>query len=107
MNLTIKTGNDFALLFIVRDADTREPLTLTDNMLFTAKIADASGKEIAVCDVTICDQTAIKGGVLLEVDKSITADWKVGKARTDVRLEIDGTVKNSNTISFTIEKSIS
>ncbi|WP_043969739.1 MULTISPECIES: hypothetical protein [unclassified Acinetobacter] len=107
MNPTIKTGNSFSLLFIARNGKTREAILITDNMHFTATIVDSTGKEIAVCDVTVCDQASTKGAVLLEVDKSITANWKAGMARTDIKLNIDGKVKNSSTYSFTIEKSIS
>jgi len=107
MTPTIKTGNSFALTLIARNGETREAILITDNMHFTAKIVDSASKVIAECQVTVLDQSLTKGGVLIEVDKSITADWKAGTARTDIKLEIDGLVKNSSTYSFTIEKSIS
>ncbi|EXB25994.1 hypothetical protein J537_2290 [Acinetobacter baumannii 1437282] len=107
MNQIIKTSNSFEMVFIARNGKTREALFITENMHFIAKIVDSASKVIAECQVTVLDQSLSKGGVLIEVDKSITANWKAGTARTDIKLEIDGKVKSSNTYSFTIEKSIS
>ncbi|MFW2163038.1 hypothetical protein ACG93T_16955 [Acinetobacter beijerinckii] len=102
MNKTIKTGNPFSALVIIRDSETREAIEIPNGMQITSRIVNSSGQEIAMCDVTICDQTEIKGGFTLNVDQEITSTWKVGKAQGDIK--VNG--KNSGNYSFTIEKSI-
>ncbi|MCR4529848.1 MAG: hypothetical protein O2928_09300 [Proteobacteria bacterium] len=102
MNKTIKTGNPFSTLFIMRESKSREAIEIPNDMQISSKIVNASGQEIAVCEVTVCDQTEMKGGFILYVDKSITTNWKAGTALGDIK--ING--KNSGNYSFTIEKSI-
>jgi len=102
MNKTIKTGNPFSTLFIMRESKSREAIEIPNDMQISSKIVNASGQEIAVCEVTVCDQTEMKGGFILYVDKSITTNWKAGTALDDIK--ING--KNSGNYSFTIEKSI-
>ncbi|MDA0697814.1 MAG: hypothetical protein O2793_15615 [Proteobacteria bacterium] len=102
MNKTIKTGNPFSTLFIMRESESREAIEIPNDMQIFSKIVNASGQEIAVCEVTVCDQTEMKGGFILYVDKSITTNWKAGTALGDIK--ING--KNSGNYSFTIEKSI-
>lgn len=102
MNKTIKTGNPFSTLFIMRESESREAIEIPNDMQISSKIVNASGQEIAVCEVTVCDQTEMKGGFILYVDKSITTNWKAGTALGDIK--ING--KNSGNYSFTIEKSI-
>lgn len=102
MNKTIKTGNPFSTLFIMRESESREAIEIPNDMQISSKIVNASGQEIAVCEITVCDQTEMKGGFILYVDKSITANWKAGTALGDIK--ING--KNSGNYSFTIEKSI-
>lgn len=102
MTKTIKTGNPFSTLVIMRDSQTREAIEIPDGMQITSRIVNASDHEIAVCEVTICDQSEIKGGFTLSVDKTITATWKAGTAKGDIK--VNG--KNSGNYSFTIEKSI-
>lgn len=102
MTKTIKTGNPFSTLVIMCDSQTREAIEIPDGMQITSRIVNASGHEIAVCEVTICDQSEIKGGFTLSVDQTITATWKAGTAKGDIK--VNG--KNSGNYSFTIEKSI-
>ena len=102
MNQTIKTGNPFSTLVIMRDRQTREAIEIPDGTQITSRIVNASGHEIAVCEVTVCDQSEIKGGFTLSVDQVTTASWKVGTAKGDIK--VNG--KNSGNYSFTIEKSI-
>nr|WP_314371346.1 hypothetical protein [uncultured Acinetobacter sp.] len=102
MNQTIKTGNPFSTLFIMRESKSREAIEIPSDMQISSKIVNASGQEIAVCEVTICDQLEIKGGFTLSVDQTITATWKAGTAKGDIK--VNG--KNSGNYSFTIEKSI-
>ncbi|WPO67551.1 hypothetical protein SDC64_00965 [Acinetobacter haemolyticus] len=102
MTKTIKTGNPFSTLVIMRDHKTREAIEIPDGMQIRSRIVNASGHEIAVCEVTICDQSEIKGGFTLSVDQTITATWKAGTAKGDIK--VNG--KNSGNYSFTIEKSI-
>ncbi len=102
MNKMIKTGNPFSTLFIMRESESREAIEIPNDMQISSKIVNASGQEIAVCEITVCDQTEMKGGFILYVDKSITANWKAGTALGDIK--ING--KNSGNYSFTIEKSI-
>ena len=99
---TIKTGNPFSTLFIMRESKSREAIEIPNDMQISSKIVNASGQEIAVCEITVCDQTEMKGGFILYVDKSVTANWKAGTALGDMK--ING--KNSGNYSFTIEKSI-
>ena len=102
MNQTIKTGNPFSTLVIIRDHKTREAIEIPDGTQITSRIVNASGQEIAMCEVTVCDQSEIKGGFTLSVDQTITATWKAGTAKGDIK--VNG--KNSGNYSFTIEKSI-
>lgn len=99
---TIKTGNPFSTLLIMLDRKTREAIEIPDGTQITSRIVNASEQEIAMCEVTVCDQTKIKGGFTLSVDESITANWKAGTALGDIK--VNG--KNSGNYSFTIEKSI-
>ena len=102
MTKNIKTGNPFSTLLIMRDRKTREAIEIPNDMQITSRIINASGREIAMCEVTACDQTEIKGGFILKVDESITANWTAGTAYGDIK--VNG--KNSGNYSFTIEKSI-
>ncbi|MEN8319757.1 hypothetical protein [Acinetobacter junii] len=102
MNANIKTGNPFSTLLIMRDRKTREAIEIPNGTQISSRIINSSGREIAMCEVIICDQTKIKGGIVLNVDEAITANWKTGTAYGDIK--VNG--RNSGNYSFTIEKSI-
>ena len=99
---TIKIGNPFSTLIIFKNRKSGEALEIPTGTQIQSRIINASGREIAMCEVEICDQSQIKGGFYLKVDPSITADWKAGTAFGDVK--ING--KNSGNYSFTIDKRI-
>lgn len=103
---TIKTGNPFNMVSIIRDAMTREPIEITTDMQFAATIINARGQVIATCEVTVLDQSVAKGGVQYSVNESVTATWKAGTAQTDIKATIGGVPTNSSNYSFTIERSI-
>lgn len=103
MNKTIKTGNPFSTLVIMRDSKTREAIEITDDMQITSTIVNTSGQEIANCKVIKLNQNEVKGGFTLNVDQATTSTWKVGTAIGDIK--VNG--KNSCNYSFNIEKSIS
>lgn len=102
MSKRIKTGNPFSTLVIMRDRKTREAIEIPSGTQITSRIINSSGREIAMCEVILCDQTKIKGGIILNVDEAITANWTTGIAYGDIK--VNG--KNSGNYSFTIEKSI-
>ncbi|MGY3823078.1 hypothetical protein [Acinetobacter haemolyticus] len=102
MTKTIKIGNPFSTLVIMRDHKTREAIEIPDGTQITSRIVNAAGQEIAMCEVTVCDQSEIMGGFTLNVDQVTTASWKAGTAKGDIK--VNG--KNSGNYSFTIEKSI-
>ncbi|MEG2447377.1 MAG: hypothetical protein RSB22_15195 [Acinetobacter sp.] len=98
----IKVGNPFSTLIILKNRKSGEAVEIPTGTQIQSRIINASGREIAMCEVEICDQSQIKGGFYLKVDSSVTADWKVGTAFGDVK--ING--KNSGNYSFTIDKRI-
>ena len=70
----------------MRESKSREAIEIPSDMQISSKIVNASGQEIAVCEITVCDQTEMKGGFILYVDKSITANWKAGTALGDIKI---------------------
>ncbi|MEX5367816.1 hypothetical protein WCE00_12735 [Acinetobacter haemolyticus] len=104
--MIIKTGNPFSMLVIMRDSETREAIEITSDMEISSTIVNSSRQVIAQCEVAVCDQSTIKGGFILGVNQEITADWKVGVAKGDIRVKIGDVDKNSVNYSFLIEESI-
>lgn len=51
-----------------------EAIEIPNGTQITARIINSSGREIAMCEVILCDQTIIKGGIVLNVDEAITAN---------------------------------
>ncbi len=98
----IKIGNPFSTLVILKNRKSGEALEIPPGTQIQSRIVNSAMREIAMCEVEICDQSQIKGGFYLKVDQSITADWKAGTAFGDVK--ING--KNSGNYSFTIDKRI-
>lgn len=99
---TIKIGNPFSTLVRMKNRKSGEYLEIPNGTQIESRIINGSGREIAMCEFEICDQTQIKGGFYLKVGPSITADWKAGTAFGDIK--ING--KNSGNYSFTIDKRI-
>lgn len=99
---TIKVGNPFSTLIIMKNGKSREAIEIPTGTQIQSRIINAAGREIAICEVEICDQAQIKGGFYLKVDPSITTNWKAGTALGDIK--ING--KNSGNYSFTIDKRI-
>lgn len=102
MDQTIKVGNPFSTLIIMKNKQSREALEIPIGTQIQSRIINSAGREIAMCEVEICDQAQIKGGFYLKVDPSITANWKAGTALGDIK--ING--KNSGNYSFNIDKRI-
>ena len=72
-------------------------------MVISSQIANTSGQVIATPNIS---KLAEAGMILLEVPASITQIWKVGKAQLDIKLIIENSVRHSQTLSFSIERSI-
>lgn len=105
--MTIKIGDSFAVPIQFYDKDTSEGYVIPDNAFLTAKIINSSKQIIAEPIVTIdLDQINNAGFILLEVASLITQSWKAGSAQLDIKLELNGQIRHSQTIHFLIEASI-
>ena len=101
--MTFKQGDTFSLPIQFYNTDTKLGMIITDEMIISSQIANSSGQVIATPNIS---KLAEAGMILLEVPASITQNWKVGKAQLDIKLVIENSVRHSQTLSFSIERSI-
>ena len=101
--MTFKQGDTFSLPIQFYDTETKLGMIITDEMVISSQIANTSGQVIATPNIS---KLAEAGMILLEVPASITQNWKVGKAQLDIKLVIENSVRHSQTLSFSIERSI-
>ncbi|WP_445115008.1 hypothetical protein [Acinetobacter sp. WZC-1] len=107
MHPTIKVGDSFAVPIKFYDTLTGNGLNISSDMLVTAHIVTHTHKLIAIPTVTVYpDQQTDTGMVLFEVSATDTAKWPAGTALMDIKLEIFGNIRHSQTFQFLIEKSI-
>ncbi len=101
--MTFKQGDTFSLPIQFYDTETKLGMIITDEMVISSQIANTSGQVIATPTISKLTEA---GMILLEVPASITQNWKVGKAQLDIKLIIENSVRHSQTLSFSIERSI-
>ena len=101
--LSIKQGDSFSLPIQFYDTTTQLGMTMSDEIRISSQIANTSGQIIATPTITKLAET---GMILLEVPASITQHWKVGQALLDIKLIFESSVRHSQTIQFSIERSI-
>ncbi|MBK0062372.1 MULTISPECIES: hypothetical protein [unclassified Acinetobacter] len=107
MNAIFKIGDSFAVPVQFYDTESDSGMTITGDMVITARIINAQNQTIAEPQVTVYpDQQQDAGMILLEVPISQTALWKEGTAQMDIKLEMNGNVRHSQNISFRIVRSI-
>lgn len=102
-----KTGADFEFPMQLTDADTDEPVAISDQMQIASSVAVTvlgSRKLVAVCSVELMAQT---GFFKLVVPAAITSGWPKGLGELDVKITIDGKIVISDTIPFDVDRSIS
>jgi hypothetical protein len=103
----IKTGDSFDVPIQLINTVTGEAVEITPSMDFTTKIVDLLGNIIATPTITpYPNQVQDKGYLLITVDSSITQGWSVGKAKFDIKFELDGSVRHSQDFSFYVVESI-
>lgn len=106
-NPYIKIGDSFDVPIQLIDSTTGEAVEITSGMLITSKIVNLSGTVIATPTITpYPNQVVDKGFLLLTVASSVTSAWNVGKAKMDIKFELDGSVRHSQDFSFYIIEAI-
>ena len=99
----IKISDSFDVPIQMIDTSTGEAVEITSSMTFSSKIVNLQGEVIATPKITpYADQTADKGFLLLSVPTSVTSTWKVGKAKTDIKMSLGDSVRHSQDFSFYI-----
>ena len=103
----IKISDSFDVPIQMINTSTGEAVEITSGMMFSSKIINLQGEVIATPSVVpYLDQTADKGFLLLSVPTSVTSTWKVGKAKTDIKLVVGDSVRHSQDFSFYIIEAI-
>lgn len=106
-NPYIKIGDSFDVPIQLIDSTTGEAVEITSGMVITSKIVNLSGVVIATPTITpYPNQVTDKGFLLLSVDLSVTESWAVGKAKMDIKFELDGSVRHSQDFPFYIIEAI-
>ena len=106
-NPYIKIGDSFDVPLQLIDSTTGEAVEIISGMTITSKIVNLLGTVIATPTITpYPNQVADKGFLLLTVDSSVTSTWNVGKAKMDIKFELDGSVRHSQDFSFYIIEAI-
>lgn len=102
-NPYIKIGDSFDVPLQLIDSTTGEAVEIVSGMVITSKIVNLSGTVIATPTITpYPNQVADKGFLLMGVDSSVTSTWNVGKAKMDIKFELDGSIRHSQDFSFYI-----
>lgn len=102
-----KIGDSFDVPIQMIDSTTGEAVEITAGMTFTSNIVNLTGEVIASPTITpYSDQVINKGYLLLSVPTSVTSTWEVGKVKTDIKMEISGSVRHSQEFSFYITEAI-
>ena len=81
-------------------------MIITDNMIITSQINNASGQFLASPTISKFDQITNAGMILLEVPAAVTQQWKIGSAMLDIKLQIEESIRHSQNIQFYVERSI-
>ena len=106
-NPYIKIGDSFGVPVQLVNSTTGEAVEITVDMLITSKIVNLSRTVIATPTITpYPNQVADKGFLLMSVDSSVTSTWSVGKAKMDIKFELNGSVRHSQDFSFYIIEAI-
>ena len=101
------TGDSFNLPIELFDIETQQPVAILPDMGFYCNIADVSGSSIASPTVLPHpDQVNFKGYLTIAVPSEVTATWKVGKAKFDIKVTVQGVVRHTKKFYFDIEESI-
>lgn len=102
-----KIGDSFSVPIELQDPETGLNIEITPNISFECTIVDTSGSVIATPTITpYQNQVADKGWLLMEVPTSVTELWEIGKAKFDIKVSIDGSVRHTKNFTFDIEESI-
>lgn len=100
-----KIGDTFDLPIQLCDASTGEGIEITSGMLFTSSVNDQYNRKLADLEVSpYPDQVQSAGYVLLSCPD--TSDWPAGLGQMDIKLVQGGAIRHSQTIEFTIVRSI-
>lgn len=103
----IKAGDSFDVPIQLIDTTTGEAVEITVDMIITSKIVDLVGNTLATPTVApYPDQVNDKGFLLLSVAPSVTSTWSSGKAKMDIKFELDGSIRHSQDFSFYIIEAI-
>ena len=106
-NPYIKIGDSFDVPLQLIDSTTGEAVEIISGMTITSKIVNLLGTVIATPTITpYPNQVADKGFLLMSVDSSVTSTWSVGKAKMDIKFELNGSVRHSQDFSFYIIEAI-
>lgn len=102
-NPYIKIGDSFDVPIQLVESTTGEAVEITVDMTITSKIVNLSGDVIAIPTITrYPNQVQDKGFLLISVPSTTTATWSVGKAKMDIKFELNGSIRHSQDFSFYI-----
>lgn len=105
--LSIKIGDSFAIPIQFYDTKTDKGFAIPDDAILSTKIVNSSKQVIAEPEIRIDqDQVNNAGFIYIEVAPSVTEGWKAGAAQLDIKMELNGQIRHSQTIQFLIEASI-
>lgn len=106
-NPYIKTGDSFDVPIQLIDSTTGEAVEITPSMSFSCSIVNLLGAVIATPTLTpYPNQVEDKGFILMSVESSVTSTWSVGKAKMDIKFELNGSTRHSQDFSFYIIEAI-
>lgn len=106
-NPYIKIGDSFDVPIQLIDSTTGEAVEITPSMSFSCSIVNLLGTVIATPTLTSYpNQVADKGFILMSVESSVTSTWSVGKAKMDIKFELNGSTRHSQDFSFYIIEAI-
>lgn len=106
--LFMKAGDSLDIPIQFMDKDTGLGLAIDLALMqISASVRDLKGCKLADFEVTpYLDQVIDAGYVLLSISADITNNWSEGTTFFDIKLEQNGKVKHSETVTFTVKRSI-
>ena len=103
----VKIGDSLDVPIQMVDSTNGLGVEITPSMSFSCSIVNLLGEVIATPTLTLYpNQVADKGFILMSVESSVTSTWNVGKAKMDIKFELNGSTRHSQDFSFYIIEAI-
>lgn len=104
----LKIGNTLSASIRIFDETKKEPIVIDENLMsFQSTVKDSRDNFLANVNITIADQTANPGYLILEVPDTTTINWNPCEAELDIKVTFNNSkVVSTDKIKFKIIEAI-